>query len=69
MDQDYTHKTKEELVVIARALRTENERLREERNAQALELKQHVVRFSELREKFAVLRNEVDLLVKRTEKD
>ena len=65
MEHDYTSKTHEELVVLIATLKAENEKLREERNEQAVDLKQHIARFSELREHFAKLRSEVDLLVKR----
>jgi DNA-binding protein H-NS len=65
MEHDYTSKTHEELVVLIATLKAENEKLREERNEQAVDLKQHISRFSEMREMFAKLRSEVDLLVKR----
>lgn len=65
MEHDYTSKTHEELVVLIATLKAENEKLREERNEQAVDLKQHISRFAELREHFAQLRSEVDLLVKR----
>lgn len=66
MDKDYSKHTHTELVGIIRLIKAENEKLREERNEQAVELKQHVARFHDLREMFAKLRNEVDLLVRRT---
>jgi DNA-binding protein H-NS len=69
MEQDYKGKTTEELIGIIRLIKAENEKLREERNEQAVELKQHISRFSDLREQFAKLRNEVDLLVKRATKE
>jgi len=65
MEHDYTSKTHEELVVLIATLKAENEKLREERNEQAVNLKQHIVRFAELREMFAKLQSEVHLLVKR----
>lgn len=69
MEKDYTKHTQAELIGIIHLLKAENETLRTERNEQAVEMKQHVVRFSDLREQFAKLRNEVDLLVKRATKD
>jgi hypothetical protein len=69
MEQDYKGKTTEELIGIIRLIKAENEKLREERNEQAVDLKQHIARFAELREHFAKLRSEVDLLVKRATKE
>lgn len=59
-------KTPEQLRDLVRTLRTENTRLRSERDEQTEEMEKHIKRFHELRESFAKLRNEVDLLIKRT---
>lgn len=69
MDKDYSKHTHAELIGIIRLVKAENEKLREERNEQAVDLKQHVARFEELRGQFARLRSEVDLLVKRAKKE
>ena len=61
-------KTPEQLKDIIRTLKQENTRLRTERDAQTVEMEKHIKRFSELRNSFATLRNEVDLLVKRAKK-
>jgi hypothetical protein len=58
-------KTPEQLKDMVRTLREENSRLRSERDEQNTEMQKHIERFSQLRESFAKLRNEVDLLVKR----
>ena len=58
-------KTPEQLKDIIRTLKTENARLRSERDEQTTEMEKHVQRFHELREGFSRLRAEVDLLVKR----
>jgi hypothetical protein len=60
-------KTPEQLKDIIRTLRTENTRLRSERDEQTTEMEKHVQRFHELRESFSRLRAEVDILVKRTQ--
>ena len=67
MEPDYTKHTPAQLIAIIDMLKAENERLREERNVHADELKKHVQRFVELRENFARLKSEVELLVKRSE--
>jgi DNA-binding protein H-NS len=59
-------KTPEQLKDMVRTLRQENTRLRTERDEQNTEMQKHIERFGQLRESFAKLRNEVDLLVKRS---
>jgi predicted nuclease with TOPRIM domain len=60
-------KTPEQLQATIDTLRQENTRLRTERDALTVEMEKHIKRFSELRDSFASLRADVDLLVKRTQ--
>lgn len=61
-------KTYEQLDEQVNQLLVENERLRDERNLQADELIRHIHRFDELRTQFQKLREEVDFIIKASEK-
>ena len=59
------NKTPKELIAIIQSLQSDNEKLIEEHQKQALEMKQHTIKFMELRSRFELLNSLMEeLLVK-----
>lgn len=62
---DLNSRSPEQLKELIITLRDENQKLRNERNAQAAEMEKHVENFLQLRERFATLNQQVKQIMER----